>query len=77
MSEKVIESCNRSLADWRNNINKYRICGCHTTWENIKRTVLERNEESDRYKRIINSITGNREIHIIKCGHVWYGVKWV
>lgn len=75
MSEKVIESCERSLADWRNNLNKYRVCGCHKNWENIKMTVSERNEEADRYKRIINTITGNRHIHIIRCGHVWYGVE--
>ena len=74
-SESVIRSCELSQVDWRNSINKYSTCGCREKWENIKRLVSESDAESDRYKQIINKATGNRDIHIIRCGHVWYGVK--
>ena len=74
-SEQVIASCDRSLSDWRNDINKYSLCHCRENWKHIKQIATESDTEAERYKRIINKVTGNRDIHIINCGHVWYGVK--
>jgi hypothetical protein len=73
--EQVISSCDRSLSDWRNSINKYSLCQCRESWHHMKQTASESDEEAERYKQFINKCTGNREIHIINCGHVWYGVK--
>jgi hypothetical protein len=73
--QHIIESCDRSIADWRNDINKYAVCRCRESWEYIKSIVADSDEAAEEYKRIINNVTGNRDIHIIKCGHVWYGVK--
>jgi hypothetical protein len=74
-SELVIASCYRSLTDWRNHINKYALCRCRDNWEYIKNIVADSDDEAKKYKDIINKITGNRDVHIISCGHVWYGVK--
>lgn len=71
--QHVIESCNKSLNDWRNHINQYDRCGCREKWTNIKTNVNE--ENAIDYKQFINKTVGHREIHIINCGHVWYGVK--
>jgi hypothetical protein len=73
--QRVIISCERSLADWRNNINKYALCRCRDNWEYIKNIVAYSDEEAEKYKRVINTATGERDIHIVRCGHVWYGVK--
>jgi hypothetical protein len=75
MSSLVIASCDLSLRDWRNKINMYIACGCREKWEYIKQVVSESEEEAEKYKHVINKATGNRDIHIISCGHVWYGVK--
>ena len=72
-SHQVIASCDRSLVDWRNNLNQYTSCGCREKWQQIKRDVCD--DDSEKYKQLINRTTGNRDIHIIRCGHVWYGVK--
>lgn len=69
----VILSCDRSLYDWRNKINKYSACGCREKWQEIKSTVCA--SDVDKHKQFINNTTGAREIHIVRCGHVWYGVK--
>lgn len=74
-TQQVIASCDRSLADWRNNINQFAACGCREKWQEIKQIVDESSETAEKYKEIINKLTGNRDIHIIRCGHVWYGVK--
>jgi len=74
-ADHVIISCDRSLTDWRNGINKYSLCHCRENWEHIKQIAIESDEEAERCKQVINKCTGNREIHIINCGHVWYGVK--
>jgi hypothetical protein len=74
--QHVIDSCNRSMADWRNNINMYAECGCREKWQQIKDEVSQTCEEGAvKYKQIINKTIGGRDIHIIKCGHVWYSVK--
>jgi hypothetical protein len=73
--QKVIESCDRSLSDWRNGINQYSLCHCRDNWHHIKQIATESDEEAEKYKQFINHTTGNRAIHIIRCGHVWYGVK--
>ena len=75
MSAAVIASCNRSLADWRNEINKYSLCHCRENWAHIRSVVAESDDQAKKYKDIINKNTGNRDVHIISCGHVWYGVK--
>jgi hypothetical protein len=69
----IVLSCDLSLFDWRNTINKYDVCGCRQKWLRIKSNVNVSNAES--HKLFINSTTGNRAIHIIQCGHVWFGVK--
>ena len=74
-SELVIASCDHSLTDWRNHINKYALCRCRDNWEYIKNIVADSDDEAKKYKDIINKITDNRDVHIISCGHVWYGVK--
>lgn len=72
-TQQVIASCNLSLTDWRNSINQYSACGCREKWQQIKSDVSDDNAE--KYRQFINRTTGNRDIHIIRCGHVWYGVK--
>jgi hypothetical protein len=74
-SELVVASCDRSLSDWRNSINQYSPCQCRENWQHIKQIATGSDEEAEKYKHVINKATGNREIHIISCGHVWYGVK--
>ena len=71
----VVASCDRSLIDWRNEINKYSLCHCRENWSHIRSVVAESDDEAKKYKDIINKITGNRDVHIISCGHVWYSVK--
>jgi hypothetical protein len=71
----VIASCGRSLFDWRNEINKYSVCQCRANWVYIRSVVAQSDAEAAKYKDIINKNTGNRDVHIISCGHVWYGVK--